>query len=145
MTKKTKRIIIPLIFLVLFAAAYGYYLYNKGPLSVVNSSAIEMSADDLYTEFSTDPANATKRYAGKILAVSGTVKSHSTNQQKQMIILIKTYANGGFINCTMEENGVQVKEGMRVIIKGICSGIGSGDEDLGIRGDVYLARGYVIN
>jgi uncharacterized protein (DUF1330 family) len=145
MIKKTKRIIIPLIFLVLLAAAYGYYLYNKGPLSVVNSTAIKMSAEDLYQLFSTDPGNAIKKYAGKVIAVSGTVESLSTNQQKQMIVLIKTNANGGFINCTMEETDAQIRKNMQVTIKGICSGIGQGDEDLGISGDVYLSRCYVIN
>ena len=35
-------------------------------------------------------------------------------------------------------------ENKQVTLKGICTGMGMGDADLGIMGDVYLVRCYLI-
>ena len=144
MAKKTKRVLVVLIAIVLAALAYGYYLYNKGPVNVINRTAVDMKAGDLYQQFIIDSAGAIKKYAGKVIAVTGTVEGSSLNQQKQLFILMRTGTSGAYINCTLEKHNVQIDSGRQLTIKGICSGIGQGDEELGIRGDVYLTRCYVI-
>jgi hypothetical protein len=37
-----------------------------------------------------------------------------------------------------------VKPGDAIVIKGLCSGLGGGDPDLGILGDVYITRATLI-
>jgi hypothetical protein len=124
-------------------AAIGYFFYNKGPLDVKNSSAIKINAGELYEAFDKDSITAGKKYTDKILAVNGEVNEVSVNQQQKKVVLLKTMSELGFINCTMEEAVENIKIGDKINIKGICSGIGSGDADMGIKGDVYLTRCYL--
>lgn len=145
MTGKTKkRIGISILIVVLLCASVGYYLYQKGPLDVKSSPAIKVNAAGLYDQFSKDSTGSLKKYSGKVVEVTGVVSSVSLNQQKQQIILLKTPANGAFVNCTMEESAGNVHANDNVNIKGICSGIGQGDEDLGIKADLYLTRCFLI-
>jgi hypothetical protein len=132
------------LLLILLSVLYSYYLFSKGPVDISHSSAIKIYATDLYGEFISNPSAAVKFYSGKILQVSGNVASVSINLQNKKIILLKTSIGGAFINCTMEEDPGEVKINSIVNIKGICSGIGQGDEDLEIKGDVYFTRGFLI-
>ena len=145
MTRSTKRnILISLLLLALAGVAVGYYLFNKGPVDVKGSSAIKTDAVGLYEQFDADSAGALKNYSGKILQVAGIVTAVSLNQKKEKIILLKTNTGGASVNCSMEEDPGEIKINDAVNIKGICSGIGQGDEDLGIKGDVYLTRCFLI-
>ncbi|MEO6490729.1 MAG: hypothetical protein ABIO04_12370 [Ferruginibacter sp.] len=144
MKRRTRTIIVILWMLAVIAGAFGYYLYNKGPVDVEGSSSIQINAKELYQKLSTDSATGLKMYAGKVLGVLGIVKSISVNQSKEQIILLKTDVETAYVNCTMEQTAV-VKLDQQVVIKGICSGIGQGDPDLGIEGDVYLTRCYLKN
>lgn len=144
MAKNTKKIILFNIGILLIAVAViGYYMYNKGPVDVKSSRGIEATSNELYTSYTTDSVSAHKKYDDKVLKVTGEVSEVSQNTQKQQVILLKTSTSGGYINCTMEEAGPNVKAGDMVTVKGICSGIGQGDVDLGILGDVYLTRSFI--
>lgn len=141
-TKKT--ILFSVLGLAALGAAVGYYLFNKGPVDVKNTGGTKVTATELYEAFSKDSSGAQKKYTEKIIEAAGIVSQVSQNQQNQAIILIKTNEAGAFVNCTMEGPANAVKENDAVTIKGICSGIGQGNEDLGIKGDVYLTRCYLI-
>ncbi len=144
MKRKTKSILISILVIVLLGAAFGYYLFNKGPIDVKNSSSVKITAIKLYDQFSSDSTNALKLHSGKVLLVSGEVNTISTNQKNEKVILLKTKSNGAYVNCTLEEDPGVVNINDNVRIKGICSGMGQGDEELGILGDVYLTRCYLI-
>jgi uncharacterized protein (DUF1330 family) len=145
MNSKVKRnILVSLLLFVLSAAAIGYYLFTKGPVDVRESSALKINAVELYEQFSSDSTAALKNYTGKVLQVTGEVNSVSHNQKKEKVILLKTNTGGAFINCTMEQDPGIISINTHVNIKGICSGIGQGDEDLGIKADVYLTRCVLI-
>ena len=90
MNRKAKNIFILLLLVALLAAVFGYYLFNKGPVDVRNSTAIKANATELYEQFNTDSTVALKKYSGKILQVTGEVTAVSLNQEKQKIILLKT-------------------------------------------------------
>ena len=145
MTGRTKRtIIVSALLITALGVSVGYYMYNKGPMDVRNSSAIKITAAELYNSLSVDSTTALKKYAGKVLLVKGLVSSISVNQQKEKLILLKTTADGASINCTMEEDPGNINTNDEVNIKGICSGIGQADEDLGIKAVVYLTRCCLI-
>lgn len=132
-----------LIIILIIAAVIsaGYYFYNKGPINIKNASAERVDAQALYNAFITDSSAAQKKYSGKILIVSGRVSQSSLNQEGKPIILLKTAAGGGFINCTLEEKfSGSIKEDQSIQLKGICSGLGEADADLGIQPDLYLER-----
>lgn len=124
-------------------AAFGYYLYNKGPVDVKNSSGIKINAEDLYNSFSTDSVSAQKKYSNRILNVHGIINNITTNVENKQIVTLKTSTDAAYINCVLEETTQQINTGEEVNIKGICSGIGQGEPDLGIKGDVYLSRCFI--
>ena len=145
MNRKVKRNL--LIFVLVggaMAAAFGYYLFNKGPKDVKGSSAIEVSATSLYEEFNSDSSKALQKYSGQVLLVDGEVSGVSVNQQKQKVVLLHTNTGGASVNCTLEEDPGEIGLHTKVKIKGICSGPGQADEELGIKADLYLTRCYLI-
>lgn len=123
----------------------GYLLWNKPHKNVRDAAAAaKVAATDLYNLFITDSLKAKNLYIEKIVLVWGQVEKISVNQQLQDIILLKTGVSGAYINCTMENKTEGVREHESVSIKGICSGYINGDTDMGLPGDVFLIRGYLL-
>jgi hypothetical protein len=143
MNGKIKKILLVLILLAAAGGTIAYFQWNKPHEDVASEAGVKTDAIALYKLFTTDSVTAKKNYIQKVVEVSGTVNSVSKNQQNQAIVLIRTAADGAYINCTMEQQTDAVKAGAVVAIKGICNGIGQGDADLGIMGDVYLVRCYL--
>ena len=127
------------------AGSIGYNLWNKPAVNVADAGGIKTGAAALYKTFSTDSLIAANKYSQQIVEVSGIVYSTSLNQQDQTVILLDSGMDGGNINCTMEGKTEHIKKGDSIILKGICNGLGQGDVDLGILGDVYLVRCYQVN
>lgn len=123
-------------------AIFAYLIYNKPAIDVKNSAGKKVIAEELYNSYIKNSENAKKSYSDKILEVNGEVVNKFQNQQKQMVILLASGASGAFINCTMEGADENIHIGTQTSIKGICTGIGDGDLDLQIPGDVYLIRCY---
>lgn len=142
---KTKKVVwLVLLFLAVSGAAVGYYLFNKGPRDVKNSRGIKIPATELYKIFSTDSSTAYKKYSNQVLETAGMVETVTLNKEQVQLVTLKTGTEGAFINCTMDENNQNIQPGVLITLKGICSGIGEGDPDLGIMGDVYLSRCYLM-
>jgi len=144
MTGKAKKIISAILVLALAGAATGYFIWNKPHQDVESATAVKTTATELYKSFTTDSVTAKKNFVQRVLEVSGTVSAVSKNQQNQTVVLIKTGTDGASVNCTMEAEAAAFSVGSTVIIKGICDGLGQGDADLGIMGDVYLVRCYNV-
>ena len=146
MRKSIRNIILfftGLVFLI--GALIAFNMYNEGPVNVADGKAIQVNPISLYSFYTTDSVTAHKTYDGKIIQLTGEVSGITENTQKQQVILIKTSAAGGNINCTMEQLAAGIKEGSMISVKGICGGLGQGDADLGIAGDVYLTRTIMVN
>ena len=144
MAGKAKKIVSAVLILVAVAAVVGYYCWNKPHQNIAGSEGIKTEATALYKIFIADSVAAKKNYLQQVLQVKGIVNGISKNQQNQTVVKIKTGIEGAYINCTMEEEAAMAKEGNEVIIKGICEGIGEGDAEMGIMGDVYLVRCYLV-
>jgi predicted regulator of Ras-like GTPase activity (Roadblock/LC7/MglB family) len=141
MKKSSKKAIFIFFLIVLvFAVSAAYYLYNKGPLDVKRSSAVTVNANELYSLFISNSLKANEKFTSKILLVHGEVTEISVNSKLQKIVLLKTGTDGAYVNCTLEETDAGLLSTGPISVKGICSGIGEGDADLGIPGDVYLTR-----
>lgn len=143
-TKNKNRVLLLGGLLLIAATALGYYFYNKGPFDVKNASGKKIDAGQLYNAYSTDSLSAQKMYSGKVVEVSGEVYEISHNQKNEPYLLLKTSSEGSFINCTLEDaEMISLKVGDMAAIKGICSGLGQAEPDLGIKADVYVTRGYL--
>jgi len=144
MATKKSRILFLLAVIICIAAVAGYLLWNKPHKNVKEAAAVEVAAPALYKLFVTDSLKAKNLYTDKILLVSGRVEKISVNQQSQNIILLNTGVEAGYINCTMEGKAEGIQEHDSISIKGICSGYISGDADMGLPGDVFVTRGYLL-
>lgn len=144
MKLKAKRVaIIGVSLLMVTAVAVGFYMYNRGPVNIRTSRSIDISSNEVYGKYLTDSSSARKSYDGKVLSVTGKVSAISENQQGQPIVKMETGTEGGYVNCTMDEP-VSLTEGQLATIKGLCSGMGQGEPELGIPGDVYITRAIFI-
>jgi hypothetical protein len=139
-----KKVLITVSLIIAIAAAIGYYLWNKPAVNVSGADGVKVVAAALYKTFSTDSVMAKKEYAQQVVEVAGVVNGTSVNQQNQTVVLLNTGMKGGNINCTMEGKAEHIKSGDSVVLKGICNGLGQGDADLGILGDVYMIRCYQV-
>jgi len=142
MRKKGRTILFILIAFVLCAIVIGYLVWNRPHSDVKDADAVKTDAIALYNGFMSDSAKANSAFLNKVVQVSGLVQDVSVNQQQQQIILLKTSVPGASVNCTMEKIGNKIKQGDKVVIKGICSGYIGGDTEMGIPGDVFLIRCY---
>ncbi len=144
MSSKTKKILISLAVLGAIGITAAYYMWNKPHKSAKDSEGVKTAAAALHKAYTTDSSGAKKMFTEQVTEVAGILAKISKNQQGQDIVFLKTATEGAFINCTMEEPAPGIKEGASVVVKGICNGIGQGDADLGIPGDVYLGGCYLI-
>ncbi len=139
-----KNIVLFFSAVIIIAGAVGFYFYNKGPVNIKNAKAMKTGAPALYQSFLKDSAGAKKTYLNNILEVSGLIKKISKNQENQVVVMLQTDESGAYVNCTMEEEVAGLVENKEGTLKGICTGMGMGDADLGIMGDVYLVRCYLV-
>ena len=144
MSAKKRNIVIFFLALIIIAGVVGFYFYNKGPVNVKNATATKTVAAALYQSFLKDSTEAKKTYLNNILEVSGLIMKVSKNQENQLVVMLQTNEAGAYVNCTMEEEVTGLVENKQATLKGICTGMGMGDADLGIMGDVYLVRCYLM-
>jgi hypothetical protein len=128
------------IALIAIAAITVYQTWNKPHRDIKDAKALVVPATELYNNLANGSGKNNLIYINKIVAVSGEIKEVLKNEKNQQVILLKTTVPDGYVNCTMEENIHNPKNGDNVFVKGICSGyIGA---DLGLPGDVFLIRCY---
>lgn len=144
MAGKKKIVAGAVLIITLLATGMGLYLWNKPHTNVAGAEAIKTEAIPLYQSFTSDSVNAKKQFLQQVVEVKGVTSKISTNQQNQQVVLVKTATDGASINCTMEKADSEIKAGDSVVLKGICEGLGQGDADLGIPGDLYLVRCYSV-
>ncbi len=141
---KIVKILLVLVALGAIGGLVAYKMWNKQHVSIQKADGKKVSATDLYTAFTKDSTNALKNFASKdeVLEVSGEVKGISKNQEQKSIVTLKSGGDGD-INCTFEGTIGNLKIGDQTTVKGLCTGIGQGDAEMGLAGDVYLTRCYL--
>ena len=144
MSSKIKKTLVTIAVLGAIGFSVAYYMWNKPHKSAKGTDGVKTEAAALHKAYTADSSAAKKMFTEQVVEVAGMAAKVSKNQQGQDIILLKTATDGAFINCTMDEPARNIKEGASVVIKGICNGIGQGDADLGIPGDVYLGGCYLV-
>ena len=120
-----KKIIWTLLIIIVAVSFYVYREYNRKPADLSKTKpAFSIAAKDIANEFETDETAATKKYAGKIIEVTGVIAS-AVYQQDTLINLI---LGEGLhkVGCQLDENhtaGIQhYQETNTIIVKGVCTG-----------------------
>ena len=119
----------------------GYYMYNKPHINVSEEKMdITTSIDALANDFQTDQEASIKKYADKIMSLSGRFHSISLGQSQFATILLK--GSHTFANCEMDtlytKNIPAFKEGEEITLKGLFVGY----DDL--LGELQLKKCLVI-
>lgn len=136
-----RTILLIALALIIVLGFYGYREYMRGNKDLQEvAPAATLSAPELIKAFEADSAGANKSYLGKILAVSGTVKSVEKEEGAATITLGEPGTMSS-VRCSMDTAHLAavagVQEGQAITIKGACTGFNQ-DELLG--SDVVLNR-----
>ena len=137
---KFKKIVLPLILLSVGIAIVTYNVYNKPHIDVVEAKAdVVVTANNLFTEFSTDEAKANAEYLDKIIQVKGFIQKLSI-ENGIGIVTLKTEDDFGSVQCNLSTEAKNdfnlLKENELVTIKGICTGYLM---------DVVLVKSEIVN
>lgn len=111
--------------LLIIGAAVAWYFFTKGFDDTATVKAdYTVTAMGLIAEFKSNEAAANKKYAEKIVAVSGRVTA--VESADTTLNLKMAGEDGSYILFAFQQNGQaavkQVKEGDSVSIKGSCNG-----------------------
>ena len=123
-------------------AFIGFIIWNQPHRNIMGAPAIKIVAVDLYRVLYHDSIRMKSLFIDKVVTVKGKVKKVQNNREGAQVILLQTNVEGASVNCTMEQNIRGIRAGQTIEIKGICMGYISGDDAIGLPGDVYLTRGY---
>ena len=127
-----RKILIGILVLIVVGGSIGYYLFSKNEPDITQDEPdVAVTAKDLIAAFEKDTANASKTYIGKVVEVTGNVKSVDTSGA------IVMGENGAVSDVTVGldrrhlEDAKIIKIGSIVVLQGRCSGYtkSSGDPD----------------
>jgi hypothetical protein len=118
-----KKIVVSILVLLCIGLVYGFYLYNKKTPSLENEKPdYTLTADELYTSFSTDEASAMEKYEGKILQVSGKVLMLTQTDSISNVVLNAEDALFGSVNCSFSTLKETLQKKENIVVKGQCQG-----------------------
>jgi len=137
-----KKLMIILAFVMITGGfTIGYYMYNKPHVNVSEEKIdITTTIEALASDFQTDHEASIKKYADKIMSLSGKFHSSSSGQSQFMTIVLK--GDQTFANCEMDtlytKNIPGFREGEEITLKGLFVGY----DDL--LGELQLKKCLVI-
>ncbi|MEO5646943.1 MAG: hypothetical protein ABIQ56_01200 [Chitinophagaceae bacterium] len=152
MTRKTKRIIIVVVVLVICTgAAIGYKMYNKPFKDAMSGKAIVVTAEQLLADFENDEVAAREKYVpksvgDKVLELSGQVKETGINATGETFYVLKAGGEMAGVKCVMEKakENIVIKTGENIKIRGFCNGY-LADEMIPGVAEVIVNRCKVVN
>jgi uncharacterized protein (DUF1330 family) len=123
-----KRYLLAVLFLtILCMGIYAYREFTRKPADLNKSDAVDhLTASDLYMLYSNHEDSANKKYAGKVIEVTGTVTDIENEQDTLLTIMLGDTLQSGRISCLLDKNYMAAAKnkirGDVVKIKGICTG-----------------------
>lgn len=132
-----QKIIVLALSVAFIVGIYAYFQYNKTHEDVTNVRPdIQVTAAELYADYSSNEENANQKYLGKLLEISGQISNIEIDTASSKIYL-ETEDVLAEIQCEME-NDVDLstlKIGDSVTLKGFCSGYLT---------DVVISRSIIV-
>ncbi len=126
MISTIKKIIVAIIIVTVIGVAIIWYLFTQRfDDTATQKSEYSISATDLIAAFKKSEAEANKKYAEKIVTVTGRISEIEVADTTANIKMIDT-ANGSYAIFEFQKQHIgetkNLKEGTTVFIKGSCSG-----------------------
>ena len=154
--KKKMRVMIIIIFLVIFSAAvYLYREYNRKPPDIITMRPqYTVEATLLINDFINKDSLANKKYLGKLVEVVGFVKQVDSSRQQNStnempinyILVMGDSASLSSVRCNLKNNVIAepLKHLNKTVkIKGICTGYIP--DDMGLGSDIILENAILSN
>ena len=119
-------IILTTILLWITLGGFALYLVNR-PVSSVSAekAAFALSSNSLYKQFEENEESANAKYLGKVVELTGTVKSVETDENGDLTLMLPGDEMFG-VSCKLNNNenksAKKIQNGDEVKIKGVCSG-----------------------
>lgn len=142
-----RPILIILLIVAAGAAAYIYREWNRTNTDIATASAAyTLTADDLIKEFEKNDSAASKKFVGKVILVSGSLKNISSDERGYFTLSLGDNSSMSSVRCSIDSmftnDARSLKAGTLVKVKGNCTGFNA-DELLG--SDVILNRCLIEN
>lgn len=147
--KKGIKLIITLIFLVVIGGGlFVYTEYNRKSKSITETTEdFKIAASDFLKEFQSDEKKANEKFIGKIVLVSGNLKTIESSENGRYTLILGDQNTSSSIRCEMDSTFLNteyaLKQGSTIQVKGKCSGYMS--DDLGLGSDIILSPCVIIN
>lgn len=146
--KINKIILLFSIFLVALAA-YFYVsseISRKSPSMAVSQEDFKVEASNLLSEFEANSSLANQKYLGKIILLSGNLKSIEKSDKGFYTLVLGDSSSMSSVRCSMD-NSTQIDSnklsvGSKIQLRGECTGFNP--DDLGLGADVVLNRSVII-
>lgn len=140
-------VVITLLILGIAGALYAYKEFNRKTKAVAEQKAnFSLKQEELFTAFSADEKAATQKFGGKIIEVSGTVKTVETDDKGFSTVVLGDSSSLSSIRCSIDSTATQtalsIQSNTKITIKGIC--IGYNADELGIGADILFNRCIII-
>ena len=137
-----------LLIVVLAAVVYGYKEYTRTNKQLINASAdYFITADSLIREYETNDSMAAAIYNGRIVEVSGAVKSIEKDNSGFYTVILGDPADQSAVRCSIDSaqaaKAAEINNGSSVTIRGVCTGFNK--DEMGLGSDVILNRCAIIN
>jgi hypothetical protein len=122
-----KKIILSTFLALLTGLGFAYYLYNKPHQGISDETpAFSLNAETLVSEYDRDEKKANSKYLGKIVEVMGVIAEKTKDKKGNFNVTLQGPDLAG-IGCEFEQKLqdklTSLKEGQKVKIKGICTGV----------------------
>lgn len=137
-----KKILLTILLVGIGGAIYVYKEYNRKNVDIDKQApAFSLSDMQLIKAFSDNDSLATATYVGKVILVSGRVKTVEKDERGYYTVSLGDTSSLSSVRCSIDSmytrRAATVKPGMKVEIKGSCTGCNA-DELLGL--DVIVNR-----
>lgn len=117
------------LFIVVLALLVGGYIiynvFNKEHAKAADVEALKVDAGKLLKEFQSNETEANKSYLSKVLELEGEVAEIATDSATKIILSVPDEMIEGIVvslDKRYAENAKNIKTGMRIKVKGFCSG-----------------------
>ncbi len=111
---------------VLVGVIAAIYFYNLGQDELLRvKPEYEITAEELYYEFSENEETANEKYINKVIQVTGILENKELTSEGYLNLVLKTSDASGSVICSFEDSDKQelnaLDEGNEITIRGICA------------------------
>ena len=144
---RKKIILLVILVAVAIVGFYAYSEFNRTNKDLGRTRPdYTLTAVQLINEFEKSDSASSQKYNGRVLELTGNVKTVETDEKGYMTVVLGHPGNPSSVRCSMDSSyqarAASLTEGSSVKIRGACTGFNK--DEMGLGSDVILNRCAVI-